>query len=113
MEVANIISLLLLQILVEGDTLSDQVVKPKIKDDLNKFAGQSFTFDDLLDAGSCHADLIFELFELLLQQFYSIAVLPVVQDVVLVIFEDIEQKRKDFVLLLLNTPVPIRQSTPQ
>ena len=113
MQFFDIVPLLLLQILIKSHALSDEVIEPKIEDDLNELAGQRLALDDLLNTGRGHADLVLELLEFLLELLDVVAFLFLVQDVVLVVPEDLQQQRKDLVLLLFNGPVAVDQSAPQ
>lgn len=93
MQLPDIISLLLLKVFVKGHTLCNQVVEPKIEDDLNKLAGEGLAFYNFLNAGSGHTNFMLEFFKLLLEFLYVVAFLFLVEDVVLVVSEDLQQQR--------------------
>lgn len=107
MQFPDIIPLLLFQILIKRNTLSHQIIEPKIEDDLNKLTSQCLAFYDLFDAGGGHADLMLEFFELLLEFLDVVAFLSLVEDVVLVISQDFKQQGKDLILLFLDGPVAV------
>ena len=107
MQLPDIVLLLLFQIFIKSNTLCNQIIEPKIEDDLNKLTGKCLAFYDLLDAGSGHADLMLEFFELLLELLNVIAFLFLVEDVVLVVSEDLEKQGQDLVLLFLDGPVAV------
>ena len=91
MELSDVLLLLTLHVLIEGHTLSDQVVESKVKDNFDKLACQGFALDDLLDSGSGHAHLSLEFLELFLQFLNVIAVLFLMKDVIFVVLENVKQ----------------------
>lgn len=95
---------LFVKVLVKGDALSDQVVGAELEDDFDEFAGQCLAPDDHIHAGGRHTHLLLKQHELLSQFSPVLDFFLLVQDVVLVVLEDLEEKGEDLVLLLLDCP---------